>query len=73
MKKLLMLLVVSSMLFLAGCGTKSYLITTKSGQTYTTDGKMEYDVKSNTYTFTNPKGEEVILNQSDVEVIKEKK
>lgn len=64
-------LVVLLALFLYGCGTKSYQVVTKSGQTYTTQGKVDYDVQSKTYSFKNQEGREVILNQADIEVIQE--
>ncbi len=53
---------------LAACGTKTYQVTTKSGQTYTANGSLDYDVKSETYKFKNEKGKEIILNQKDIEV-----
>ncbi len=60
-------------IFLAGCGSKSYQITTKSGRTYETKGAPQYDVQSETYKFENVEGKEVILNQEDIEVIQERK
>ncbi len=58
---------------LAGCGSKNYQVTTKSGQNYTSNGPLEYDVQSETYKFKNAEGREVILNQEDIEVIQEEK
>ncbi|WP_319467063.1 YgdI/YgdR family lipoprotein [uncultured Pseudodesulfovibrio sp.] len=58
-------------LALAACGTKTYQVTTKSGQTYTANGSLDYDVKSETYKFKNEKGKEIILNQKDIQVIQE--
>lgn len=60
-------------LSLTACGSKTYLVTTKTGKTYTAKGALEYKVQSETYTFTDEEGQEVILNQEDVEVIQEKK
>ncbi|QJB57621.1 YgdI/YgdR family lipoprotein [Pseudodesulfovibrio sp. zrk46] len=58
---------------LAGCGAKTYQVTTKAGKTYTAKGSLEYDVQSETYKFKNDDGKEVILNQEDIEVIQETK
>jgi len=59
-------------LSLVGCGSKTYQVTTKAGNTYTAKGALEYDVQSESYTFENEEGKEVILNQEDIEVIQEK-
>ena len=61
------------MLTLAACGSKTYDVTTKNGKAYTSVGKPELDRKAQTYTFTNTDGQEVILNQADVDVIEQKK
>lgn len=54
---------------LAGCGAKAYRIKTISGQEYIANG-IEYNVKLNTYTFTNNQGEEVVINKDDIQYIK---
>jgi hypothetical protein len=59
------------LLSLAACGTKNYQITTKTGKTFITQGAPEYDMESETYRFTNDEGQEVILNQADVDVMQE--
>lgn len=64
-------LLVILALFLLGCGTKNYQVVTKSGKTYTTQGAPDYNVESETYSFTNKEGKQVIINQSDIEVIQE--
>ncbi len=56
---------------LAGCGAKTYSITTHTGQTYVSQGAPEYDVKSETYTFMNEDDKEVVINKNDIEIIKE--
>lgn len=56
---------------LAACGSKSYLVTMKNGQRFTSSGYPDYDVQSETYKFKNDEGKEVILNQADIEVIQE--
>lgn len=61
------------MLSLAACGSKTYDVTTKSGKAYTSVGKPDFDKKEQTYTFTNTDGQEIILNQADVDVIEQKK
>lgn len=66
------ILLVFMSLALAACGSKTYQITTKTGQTYTAKGSPEYDVKTETYNFKNEEGKKVILNQEDIEAIKEK-
>lgn len=65
------LLVLLMLALLAACGSKNYQVTTKTGETFHTQGAPEYDMKSETYTFTDEKGEEVILNRIDVDVIQE--
>ncbi len=72
--KILITIIASMVLMfsLAGCGSKNYQVTTKSGQNYTATGPLNYDVQSETYKFKNEKGKEVILNQEDIEVIQEK-
>jgi len=73
MKRLLALLLTFLLTFsLAACGSKAYQVTTRSGQTFTAKGSPEYDVQSETYKFKDEEGKEVILNQEDIEVIKEK-
>lgn len=65
------LLVLLMLVSLAACGSKNYQVTTKTGETFHTQGAPEYDMKSETYKFTDEKGEEVILNRTDVDVIQE--
>lgn len=73
MKRLLTILCALLLtLLLAGCGSKQYQVTTKSGKSYTADGALDYDVQTETYRFENENGNEVILNQEDIEVIQEK-
>jgi len=57
---------------LAGCGTKSYSIKTNSGHEYIAQGAPVYNVKSDTYTFTDGQGKEVVINKDDIRLIKEK-
>lgn len=66
------LLALLMLLSLAACGSKSYQVTTKTGKTFITQGSPEYDMKSETYKFTNEEGKEVIINQADVDVIQER-
>ena len=61
------------LLSLAACGSKTYDVTTKGGKAYTSIGKPDFDKKAQTYTFTNPDGQEIILNQADVDVIEQQK
>ncbi|BDQ36401.1 hypothetical protein SYK_07610 [Pseudodesulfovibrio nedwellii] len=56
---------------LTACFSKKYMITTNTGKTYIADGSPEYDVQTETYKFEDDKGKKVILNQEDIEVIKE--
>lgn len=72
MKHIVALISMMLILALGGCGSKNYQVTTKSGQSYTATGPLEYNVQSETYTFKNEEGKEVILNQEDIEVIQEK-
>ena len=73
MKRILALIMTLLLAFsLTACGFKSYQITTQSGETFTANGAPEYDVQSQTYKFHDEEGKEVILNQKDIKVIKEK-
>jgi hypothetical protein len=73
MKRLLVLITVLLMtLSLAACGSKTYQVTTRSGQTFTANGSPDYDVQSETYKFKDEEGKEVILSKEEIEVIKEK-
>ena len=73
MKRILALIMTLLLaLSLAACGSKSYQITTRSGETFTATGSPQYDVQSQTYKFHDEEGKEVILNQKDIKVIKEK-
>lgn len=73
MKRILALIMTLLLAFsMTACGSKSYQITTRSGESYTAKGSPEYDVQTETYKFENEEGKEVILNQEDIEVIKEK-
>lgn len=56
---------------LSACGTRAYKITTHNGQEYIAQGAPEYNVKSETYTFTDDHGKEVVINKDDIQVIKE--
>ncbi|ADU62449.1 MAG: YgdI/YgdR family lipoprotein [Pseudodesulfovibrio sp.] len=67
------LLVLLMLIVLAACGSRNYQVTTKTGETFHTQGAPEYDMKSETYKFTDEKGEEVILKRADVDVIQEQK
>ncbi|CCH47479.1 YgdI/YgdR family lipoprotein [Pseudodesulfovibrio piezophilus] len=74
MKKIYTLIIlVTVSLSIFGCGTKSYQVTTKNGQKYTAMGALEYDVQSQTYTFENEEGKQIVLEHQDVDVIQEKK
>jgi len=57
---------------LSGCGAKSYSITTNAGQEYIAEGTPVYNVKSDTYTFTDSQGKEVVIDKNDIRLIKEK-
>lgn len=73
MKRLLALVFTLALAFsLTACGSKSYQITTRSGDTFTAKGSPKYDVQSETYKFKDEEGKEVILNQEEIKVIKEK-
>jgi len=73
MKRLLVLLLAGTMAFvLTACGSSKYMITTKAGETYISDGAPEYNMKTSTYTFNDDKGKKVILNKEDIQVMKEK-
>lgn len=73
MKRIFALILTLLMaLSLCACGSKTYEITTRTGQSFTAKGSPKYDVQSETYKFENEDGKEVILNQEDIEVIKEK-
>ena len=73
MKRILALLMTLLLAFsLVACGSKSYQVTTQSGETFIAKGSPKYDVRSKTYKFRDEKGKEVILNQEDIKVIKEK-
>jgi len=65
------MLALAMLLPLTACGSKSYEVTTKTGRTFNTQGSPKYDMKSETYTFTDEEGKEVIVNQSDVDIIRE--
>lgn len=65
------LLVLLMLISLAACGSRNYQVTTKTGEVFHTQGAPEYDMKSETYKFTDEKGEEVTLNRTDVDVIQE--
>ena len=56
---------------LAGCGAKSYSIKTNSGHEYIAEGTPVYNVKQDTYTFTDHQGNEVVINKDDIRLIKE--
>ena len=72
MQRVLILLATLLLAFtLAGCGAKSYRIKTMSGQEYIAQGAPEYNVKSDTYTFTDKQGQEVVINKDDIRLIKE--
>jgi len=73
MKRILALIVTLILAFsLTACGSKSYNVTTRSGDTFTAIGSPKYDVQTETYKFQDEEGKEVILNQEDIKVIKEK-
>lgn len=56
---------------LAGCGVKSYSIKTNSGREYIAQGAPVYNVKSDTYTFSDDQGREVVIHKDEIRVIKE--
>ena len=70
MRLLLIALLLASAL-LAGCGVKTYSITTNAGQEYTAEGAPIYDVKSQTYTFTDANGRQVVVDKDDIRTIRE--
>lgn len=47
------LLMLLMLIALVGCGSKNYQVTTKTGETFHTQGAPEYDMKSETYKFTD--------------------
>lgn len=72
MKRLIILLAAPLFaLSLTACAAKTYRITTNAGQTYIANGSPEYDVKAETYTFTDDQGREVVINKNDIDAIKE--
>jgi uncharacterized lipoprotein YehR (DUF1307 family) len=72
MRRILALIATLILAFsLTACGSKTYNITTHSGDTFTAKGSPEYDVKTNSYKFNDENGKEVILNKDEIKVIKE--
>ncbi|NDV20162.1 YgdI/YgdR family lipoprotein [Pseudodesulfovibrio sp. JC047] len=73
MKRLYSIIILCAFaLSLTACFSKQYMITTTAGETYTANGSPEYDVQTDTYKFEDDDGKKVILNQEDIQVIKEK-
>lgn len=72
-KRLFAVILSAAMIFsLYACGSKTYQVKTKSGESFNSLGAPDYDVKSKSYKFTNEMGKEVILNKEDIDSIKEK-
>ncbi|XPV74718.1 MAG: YgdI/YgdR family lipoprotein [Desulfovibrio sp.] len=66
--------VVIFTLVLMGCGgAKVYQIETKSGAMYVSDSMPEYDQKMDTYTVVDEKDDKLIINKSEIAVIRESK
>ena len=65
-------LILALLFVLTACGSRQYVVTTKSGQAYTATSDLEYDMESQTYSFEDENGRQVRLNKEDVEVIKQK-
>jgi major membrane immunogen (membrane-anchored lipoprotein) len=66
-----MLLMLCLVVGLAACGATIYNVNMKNGTTYQAKGEPEYDKKSGTYKFCDPKGKEVMVNKDDVQVIQQ--
>lgn len=64
------LLAIVIMLSLTACGSK-YVVTTKTGQTYTADGPLDLDVEDKTYTVKDENGNPVVLKQEEIDKVTE--
>lgn len=74
MKRLFIITVFCSMLMLAaGCGATHHTITKSDGSTVVSVGQPKFSKDSNSYTFENLDGEQVILKREDVKEIRENK
>jgi len=58
-------------LSLTACMTTSYRITTMDGQIYIAQDNPIYDVDTDTYAFTDEKGQTVTLGKQEIKLIKE--
>jgi hypothetical protein len=72
MKRLiLVLLLCCGMLFLTGCGSKHYTLHMKSGEEVVAVGKPKYDKKSDTLSFKNVNGQNIIVQKQDIDKVVE--
>ncbi|WP_243546127.1 YgdI/YgdR family lipoprotein [Pseudodesulfovibrio tunisiensis] len=70
MKRIIAILLTLAMaLPLTACGSKTYHVVTKEGDSYTTQGKPDYDVKTETYTFEKEDGQEISINREQIKHI----
>ncbi len=73
MKKILFIIVFTlCLVFLAGCASKYYVVETKDGKEFVTKKEPEFNKQSQTYEFTDVKGNKWILNREEVKSMERK-
>ncbi len=69
-KMILVLCTLAALTMLVACGATYYTVTTNTGKSYTAAEQPKLNSTAKTYTFKDPDGHVVILNQSEVTEIK---
>ncbi|HET6461980.1 MAG TPA: YgdI/YgdR family lipoprotein [Syntrophales bacterium] len=73
MKRLIIIFVVSVCLaFAFGCASTYYVVHTKDGKELITREEPEFNKKSQSYEFTDVKGNKWILNREDIKDVERK-
>jgi hypothetical protein len=75
MKKILYVFLVAFSLFIisTGCSSVYYSVITNDGKEMITTKEPEFDKKSQSYEFTDVKGNKWILKREDIKSIEEKR
>jgi hypothetical protein len=72
-KSIIIVLAACGLMMMAGCATYYHTVQTMDGKEYVTHEEPEYDKKTQSYTFTDVKGDKIIINREQIKVIEVKK